>query len=103
MNYDDDPNVCNICGLALTPSQVDDQRCRSHGKPEKVTIDPGNGHPPIDCYGEWRWDSNCSVAAEPEWLDGIYADGGKDWEAVAKELAAWAQRADGIIVELVAC
>jgi len=69
----------------------------------KTTIKPGNGHPPVDCYGEWREDSNCSAVFDDEFLDGIWADGANNWTEAVKELAAYAQRNGTTLIECSAC
>ena len=66
----------------------------------RTTINVGNGHPPVDCFGEWREDSNAFCCFDNEDLDGVYADGGANWTEVAKELAAYAQRNGTTLVEL---
>ena len=71
--------------------------------PKATIIKPGNGHPPVHCYGEWLEDSNCSAVFEDEWLDGIWADGAKNWTEAVKELAAHAQRHNSVLLECVTC
>lgn len=70
-------------------------------RPPKVTI-TRNGQA-VDCYGEWREDSNCSCVFEDECLDEIYADGGTNWEEVVEKLTAYAKRNNTVLVELQSC
>ena len=57
----------------------------------------------VYCYGEWREDSNCHCVFGDEYLDGIYADGGKNWTEVARKLQAYALRNGTTLEELSAC
>lgn len=68
---------------------------------KKVTI-TRNGQT-VDCYGEWREDSNCSCVFDAEEYDGIYADGGANWTEVVETLTAYANTQGIDLIELVAC
>ena len=67
----------------------------------KVTI-TRNGQT-VDCFGEWREDSNCVCVFDDERLDGVYCDGGANWTEVVEELTAHAARNRTELVELSAC
>lgn len=57
----------------------------------------------VDCYGEWRDDSNASCVFDDESLDGIWADGAGNWTEVVEELTTYARREGTELVELVVC
>lgn len=69
---------------------------------KKVTIQVKD-HGPVDCYGEWREDSNAACTFDDEFFDGIWADGAENWTQVANELAAYAKRNDTTLIEMEAC
>ncbi len=62
-------------------------------------------HPDVDCYGEWKDDSNCEAVFDDEWIDNIYCndDDCKNWTEVVKVLAAYAKRCNTTLIELSSC
>ena len=57
----------------------------------------------VDCYGEWREDSNAVVIGEDESgeiFEEVYADGADNWTEAVEILTAWAKRKGYTILEL---
>ena len=63
----------------------------------KVTIDN------VDCYGEWREDSNAVCTFDDEELDGIYCEGGESWEEVVGIVKDYADLHGTTLIEMEAC
>ena len=57
----------------------------------------------VDCYGEWKPDSNCHCVFDDENLGGIYADGAESWTQAVEILTAHAARKHTVLIELSAC
>jgi hypothetical protein len=60
----------------------------------------------VDCYGEWREDSNCLIVGD--WADGseleeFYCDGGENWTDVVRKLIDAPALEGAEIYELSAC
>lgn len=58
----------------------------------------------VDCYGEWKWDSNAVVVVEDEngdvW-DTVFADGAENWyDAVQRVINAMPECK---VIEMQAC
>ena len=57
----------------------------------------------VECYGEWREDSNAHCVFDDERYDGIYCDGAANWTEVVETLTAYAKRNNTELVEVSAC
>lgn len=57
----------------------------------------------VDCYGEWKEDSNAFLIFDDESLDGIYADGADNWTEVVEKMTDYAKRHGTILVECQEC
>jgi len=93
--------------LALTPASKGATEREPHwsGEDERremMTEITRNGQT-VQCYGEWREDSNCVCLFDDETLDGIYADGAESWIDAVEKLTAFALRMGTTLIELQAC
>jgi hypothetical protein len=66
-------------------------------------IQPKCDHPPVECFGTWKEDSNCATVFDEEWMDGIWADGAESWQEAVDELAEYALRCGTLLIECSAC
>jgi len=57
----------------------------------------------VDCYGEWREDSNADCVFDNEWFDGIWAEGAESWEKAVEIVSAYAKRNGVVLLEMTAC
>ena len=69
---------------------------------DNTTIITRNGQR-VECYGEWREDSNAACVFDDESLDGVYADGAKSWTEVVEVMTEYAKRNGTTLVEASAC
>jgi hypothetical protein len=70
---------------------------------EKITI-TANGQT-VDCYGEWRWDSNAACVFEDsdgDVFEEAYCDGADTWQEAVEAVTKYAVESGYIVVELVA-
>lgn len=81
------------------------EQCATNTQMKRTIIHPGDGHPPVECYGEWKDDSNASAVFDDEWIDNIYCndDDCQNWTEVVKVLAAYAKRCNTTLIELSSC
>ena len=56
----------------------------------------------VDCYGEWREDSNAMCVFDDESFDGAYADGAANWTEVVEKLTDYAKRNGTELIEMTA-
>ena len=67
---------------------------------QKKTTITRNGQA-VDCYGEWREDSNAVFCVfDDENLDVVWCDGAKNWSEAVETLTAYAKRMGTELVEL---
>lgn len=60
----------------------------------------------VDCYGDWREDSNCAILGYDEFgneLEEMYADGASSWEDAVDKILKWADDAGVTVLELQEC
>ena len=106
--YDNDTGEqhghCKECGaVGWTETGVCEQ-CETNTQMKRTVIKIKD-HPDVECYGEWKDDSNASAVFDDEWIDNIYCndDDCKNWTEVANVLAAYAKRCNTTLVELSSC
>lgn len=68
-------------------------------KPKVITR---NGQS-VECYGEWREDSNAVCVFDDEMLDGVYADGAPNWTVAVETVTAYAKAHGTELLEMQAC
>ena len=57
----------------------------------------------VECYGEFRDDSNFEVIFDNEDYDGIFADSATSWVDAVEKLTAYAKRIGTTVIEMTAC
>ncbi len=93
--FDEFVNLSATARLALTEPHFATED-------DNTTVITRNGQR-VECYGEWREDSNAACVFDDEGLDGVYADGAQNWTEVVEVLTEYAKRNGTTLVECSAC